>query len=156
LDLKKKIKFCEFCFKPFEARENSPQTLCEICSNPLREKKLLCIVANEIDLEAIEKTKKYKGRYFILGGTIPALKKADFEKLRIKELEKRLKENPEIEEIILAFNPNTEGEATTLYLERILKPYNKKITKLARGLPVGGEIEYADEETLSFAILKRS
>jgi recombination protein RecR len=155
LDLKKKIKFCEFCFKPFEARENSPQTLCEICSNPLREKKLLCIVANEIDLEAIEKTKKYKGRYFILGGTIPALKKADFEKLRIKELEKRLKENPEIEEIILAFNPNTEGEATTLYLERILKPYNKKITKLARGLPVGGEIEYADEETLSFAILKR-
>jgi recombination protein RecR len=156
LDLKKKIRLCNFCFKPFESKENSNQTLCEICSNPLREKNLLCIVANEIDLEAIEKTKKYKGRYFILGGTIPTLKKSDFEKLKIKELEKRLKENPEIEEIILAFNPNTEGEATALYLERILKPYEKKITKLARGLPVGGELEYADEETLSFAILKRN
>lgn len=152
INLKKTIKFCQFCFKPFEVKNENSQNFCEICSDPVREKSTLCVLANEIDLAAIEKTKKYRGRYFILGGTVPVLKKRDLEKLRIKQLEKLLKEHQEIKEIILAFNPNQEGEITSLYLERIIKPFNKKITRLGRGLPVGGEIEYADEETITAAL----
>ena len=86
-----------------------------------------------------------------MGGTVSRLKKSDIEKLRTKELEERAK-NPEIKEIILAFNLNTEGETTALYLERLIKPLGKKITRLGRGMPVGGELEYADEETLSSAL----
>jgi len=147
-NLKKNVKICSFCFKPFESEDH----LCPICANPIRDKSLICIVEKETDLLSIEKTKKYKGLYFILGGTVSRLKKADIEKLRIKELEERIKKHPEIKEIILAINPTLEGEATTLYLERLLKPYNKKITRLGRGLPVGGELEYADEETLKSAL----
>jgi recombination protein RecR len=147
-NLREIVKVCSFCFNPFEGEGE----LCPICSNHSRDKTLLCIVANETDLMAIEKTKKYQGLYFILGGTVSAIKKAEIEKLRIKELEERVKKRPEIKEIIIATNPTTEGEATALYLERILKPFNKKITRLGRGLPVGGELEYADEETLSSAL----
>jgi len=151
LNLKKNIKICSFCFNPFESTSPEVQ-LCKICSDPTRDRSLVCIVEKETDLSAIEKTKKYRGLYFILGGTVSRLKKADAEKLRIKELEERIKKHPEIKEIILAINPTAEGEATTLYLERLLKPYNKKITRLARGLPVGAELEYADEETLGEAL----
>ena len=147
LDLKKNVKFCKFCFNPFEGEGE----LCEICSNPARDKSLLCIIEKETDLVAIEKTKKYRGLYFILGGTVSRLKKADIEKLRTKELEERVKNHPEIKEIIIAINPTVQGEATALYLERLLKPFHKKITRLGRGLPVGGELEYADEETLGAA-----
>ncbi len=156
-DLKKNVKICSFCFKPFEPSEALAKEgeHCEICSNPIRDKALLCLVEKETDLIVIEKTKKYRGLYFILGGTVSRLKKADIEKLRIKELEERIKKHPEIKEIILAINPTLEGEATTLYLERLLKPYNKKITRLGRGLPVGGELEYADEETLKSALESR-
>jgi len=150
-DLKKNVKICSFCFKPFEGET----ALCQICSNPSRDRTLLCIVEKETDLLSIEKIKKYRGLYFILGGTVSRFKKADIEKLRIKELEERVKKHPEIKEIILAINPTLEGEATTLYLERLLKPYNKKITRLGRGLPIGGELEYADEETLSSALESR-
>ena len=146
--LKRNVKLCSFCFNPFEGESE----LCPICSDPRRDKSLLCIISNETDLSAIEKTKKYNGLYFILGGTVSALKKADIEKLRIKELEELVKNHPEIKEIILAINPTTEGEATALYLERLLKPLGKKITRLGRGLPVGAELEYADEETLSSAL----
>lgn len=147
-ELKKNIKICKFCFNHFEGEGE----LCEICSNPSRDKTLLCVIEKETDLVSIEKTKKYKGLYFILGGTVSTLKKADIEKLRIKELEKRVKGHPELKEIIIAINPTTEGEATALYLERLLKPFNIKITRLGRGLPVGAELEYADEETLSSAL----
>jgi recombination protein RecR len=147
-NLKKNIKICPLCFGPFEGEEE----FCQICSQPSRDKSLLCIVANEIDLQALEKIKKYQGLYFVLGGTVSRLRKADIEKLRIKELEKRLKNDREIKEVILALNPTAEGEATSLYLERLLKPLNKKISRLARGLPVGGELEYADQETLSSAL----
>jgi len=147
-NLKNNIKICESCFNPFEGEDK----LCEICKNPSRDKSQLSIVANETDLTAIEKTKKYKGLYFILGGTVSALKKPDLEKLRIKELENIVRNRLEIKEIILAMNANTDGEATVLYLERFLKPFNKKITRLGRGLPVGGELEYADEETLKSAL----
>jgi len=177
-NLKKNLKTCSLCFNAFEPAQvsskfeavdelrSSPRfaaarvgegegEFCQICSNQTRNKNLLCIVANETDLTAIEKTKKYKGLYLILGGTVSALKKTDIEKLRIKELEARVKNHPEIQEIIIAINPTPDGEATTLYLERLLKPFNKKITRLGRGLPVGGELEYADEETLSSALESR-
>ena len=147
-ELKKNIKICQFCFNPFEGGGE----LCQICQNPSRDKTLLCIIEKETDLVSIEKTKKYQGLYFILGGTISTLKKTDIEKLRVKELEERLKNNPEIKEIIIAINPTTDGEATVLYLERLLKPFGKKITRLGRGLPVGAELEYADEETLGNAL----
>jgi recombination protein RecR len=154
-EIKDSVKICRFCFKPFE----SDQDLCEICSNKTRDKKLLCVVANEIDLAAIEKTKKYKGLYFILGGTVSKIKKEDIGKLRMAELIARIKDpaefgitNAEFNEVIIATNPTADGETTALYLERVLKPLNKKITRLGRGLPVGGELEYADEETLSSAL----
>jgi len=163
-NLKKNVKICPLCFNPFEpirvsskfeetkAMESENAGICQICSHPSRDKNLLCVVANEIDLQTIERTKKYQGLYFVLGGTISRLKKAEIEKLRIKKLERRVKNHPEIKEIILAINPTPEGEATALYLERLLRPLNKKITRLGRGLPVGGELEYADEETLGAAL----
>jgi len=147
-DLKKNIKFCPSCLSPFE----NDTELCRICSNPTRNKSLFCIVEKESDLSAIEKTKRYNGLYFILGGTVSRLKKEDIKNLKIRQLEKRIKNHSEIEEIIIATNSTTEGEITALYLERLLKPLNKKITRLARGLPIGGELEYADEETLKSAL----
>jgi recombination protein RecR len=150
LDLKEKIKLCKFCFKPFERNGE----FCEICSDKTRDRSLLCIVEKETDFEAIEKTKKYKGLYFILGGPVSAIKKEELKKLRMNELEERIK-NKEIKEIIIATNPTTEGEAIALYLERKLKNSGKKITRLGRGLPTGGELEYADEETLSSALESR-
>jgi len=146
--IKKNVKYCSLCFNAFESEGD----LCHICSNNSRDKKTICVVANETDLMAIEKTKKYSGLYFIFGGTVSALKKADVEKLRVKELEARIKKHPEVREIIIAISATAEGEATTLYLERLLKPLGSKITRLGRGLPVGGELEYADEETLSSAL----
>ena len=179
-DLRKEIKICKFCFNPFEGEEDKSSSsplvktregegeLCEICKDGSRDKTLLCVVEKETDLISLERTKKYKGRYFILGGTISLLKKRGVEKftrlngaegnltgLRIKELEERIKNQPDIQEIIIAINPTTEGEATVLYLERTLKPLGKKITRLGRGLPVGAELEYSDEETLSSALESR-
>jgi recombination protein RecR len=148
--LKEKVRLCSFCFKPFEG----DLELCEICSDPKRDKTLLCVVEKETDVESLEKTKKYQGRYFILGGTLDRLKKEDIQSLRVEQLLERVK-NPEIQETIIALNPTSEGEATLLYLERILKPLNKKITHLGVGLPIGGELEYADEETLGSALESR-
>jgi len=148
-DLKKQIKLCFSCFNYSES------DVCGICSDARRDKSLLCVVEKETDLETIEKTKKYKGLYFVLDGTVSKLRKEDVEKLRIKELEEKLKKSPEMKEIILAINSTAEGEATSLYLERLLKPYNKKISRLGRGLPLGSELEYADDETLSSAIDNR-
>ena len=162
LDLKKEVKICSFCFKPFE-ESHTPQKknskLCEICQDPGRDRTLLCVVEKETDLISLEKTKKYKGLYFVLGGVISRLKKENFHNLRVKELKERVK-NPQkfglldakFKEILIATNPTTEGETTRLYLERVLRPLNKKITSLGRGLPIGGELEYADEETLSSAL----
>ncbi|MFH1181173.1 MAG: recombination mediator RecR [bacterium] len=146
--LRNKVKVCPDCFNSFET-ENE---LCAVCADSRRNKSLLCVVSSEIDLEAIERIKKYNGFYFILGGQVSKLRRDDIEKLRIKELEERIKNRSEIQEIILAFSSTTEGEATALYLERTLKSLNKKTSRLGRGLPVGGELEYADEETLSSAL----
>ena len=146
-DLRKAIKICSFCFNPFEALDDA--NLCPICKDNSRDRTLLCIIEKEIDLISIEKTKKYKGLYFILGGTIN-LKKNDKNIIRIEELKQRI-ENDNFQEIIIATNPTTEGEATALFIKRELKSLNIKITRLGRGLPMGGELEYADEETLSSA-----
>jgi len=162
-EIKDNVKLCEFCFNVYEVSKDSskqPQKeLCDICANQRRDKTLLCIVEKESDLASLEKTKKYKGVYFILGGTISLLKKQSSQQTRIKQLEERIK-NPEkfglkgadFKEIIIATNSTTEGEATALYLERTLKHLNKKITRLGRGLPAGGELEYADEKTLESAL----
>ena len=151
-NLKKNIKACSFCFNSFELTPiNENNKLCRVCSDTSRDKNLLCVVEKEIDLLAIEKINKYKGKYFILGGTINRLKKEYEKEIRVEELKKRIKHNPEIKEIIIATNSTAEGETTALYLERELRPFNKKITRLARGLPVGGELEYADEQTLKSA-----
>jgi recombination protein RecR len=147
-EMREKVKTCSFCFNPFQGEGD----LCEICSNPGRDKTTVCLLEKETDLIAFEKTKKYKGLYFIVGGTVSNLKKTDFQKLRANELEERIKNHPEIQEIIIAFNPTTEGEATALYFERFLKPLGRKITKLAKGLPTGAELEYADDETLGAAL----
>ncbi len=158
INLKKNIKTCSFCFNTFEKEGD----LCNICSDTKRDKNLLCIVEKETDLISLEKTRRYKGLYFILGGTVSKLKKEDIDKLRIKELIERIKnplkfgiENLKIKEVILAINPTTEGEATILYLERVLKPLGIKTTRLGRGLPLGAELEYADEETLGSALESR-
>lgn len=156
-DLRKSIKVCSFCFNPFDPSAelrtspsaNSGQA-CPICQDKSRDKSLLCVVEKETDLVSIEKTKKYKGLYFILDGTISGLKKNDKEKLRIEELKQRVK-NGNFQEIIIATNPTVEGETTALLLERELKPLAVRTTRLGRGLPMGGELEYADEETLGSA-----
>ena len=160
---KKEIQLCGFCFNPYEAKGEQQKTgLCLICENPLRDRSLLCVVEKESDLEALEKTKTYGGLYFILGGTVGSLRKEEITSIRVEELKERV-QNPERfgfanaswKEIILAINPTTEGEATVLYVERFLKPLGISVTRLARGLPIGGELEYADEETLRNAFAGR-
>lgn len=146
-ELKEKIKFCSLCFLPFEGEG----ALCQICGNKTRDKSLLCVVEKEADLDSIEKTKKYKGLYFILGGTISPLRKKEKKEIREQEFLTRIKDK-DLKEIIIALNPTTEGETTALYLERLAKKENKKTTRLGRGLPLGAELEYSDEETLSSAL----
>ena len=151
-NLKKQIGICKWCFDPFSlAEQENQEGLCKICANKTRDNSLLCIIEKESDLEAFEKTNMFKGLYFILGGTLGQLRKEDIAKLRVRELGVRISKES-VQEVILALNPTTEGEATALYLERVLKPLGKKITKLAIGLPMGGEVEYADEETLRSAL----
>ena len=159
-NLKKEIKLCDFCFNPYQATEDESKSgLCGICRDQSRDHAILCVVEKESDLEALERTKNYKGLYFILGEAMNTLKKDCIKELRRKELEERL-ESPEkfglagvkFQEVIIATNPTTEGEATALYVERFLASRGVKTTRLARGLPVGGELEYADEETLRSAL----
>lgn len=151
-ELKQKINICQLCFKSFEA--NGEKETCAICSDTLRDKSVVCIVEKEVDLETIEKTKQFKGLYFILDGLYSGMKK-DEEKTEIEQkierLLKRLKDNGVVE-IILALNPTTEGRNTILWLKRKLEPLNVKVSELGRGLPIGGELEYADEETITSAL----
>lgn len=159
-ELKTKIKLCPLCFNSFEAEEE----LCPICSDSRRDKSLVCIVEKEVDLEAIEKTRKFKGLYFVLGGIISGFEKEkEKEKMeeRVNKLIERIKgetsfaKATEVKEVILAINPTTEGQNTAWWLQRKLKSLNIKITQLGQGLPKGGELEYADEETLSSALESR-
>jgi recombination protein RecR len=143
-ELKSKISTCKECFN---ISENG---LCSICQDKKRDRNLICVVEEPLDVIAIEKTRQMRGLYHVIGGTINAPVDKNNE-LRIKELTNRLK-NSSVGEVIIATNPTTEGEATALYLARLIRPLNIKITRLARGLPTGGDIEYADEATLTGSI----
>ncbi|MFA6285443.1 MAG: recombination mediator RecR [Parcubacteria group bacterium] len=143
-DLKTKIGFCAQCFN---ISENG---LCAICQDKKRDTSIICVVEDPLDVISIEKTRQMRGLYHVLGGTLNAPADKN-NQLKIKELLSRLKKE-KIAEVIIATNPTTEGEATALYLARFIRPLNIKTTRLARGLPTGGDIEYADEVTLRGAI----
>ncbi len=149
--VKEKTLTCESC-QNFS--ETSP---CSLCSNQKRDQTTLCVVAEPQDLMAIESTGEYHGSYQILGGTINTLEGITPDQLKIKELLNRLIQprTQRLKEIILGFNPDLEGETTMLYLKKILQPYKIKITRLARGLPMGSDLEYADEVTLANALKGR-
>jgi len=148
ISLKKEVKLCSFCFNPFTPIKD--EKICSICRDKKREQ-ILCVIERETDLWRMEETKKYQGLYFILGGNIDFLKENPLGKLRVEELKKRV-ESLKPKEIILALNPTRDGILTMDFIVKILKPYGRKITRLGRGLPTGGEIEYADEETIEKAL----
>jgi len=148
-ELKEKIIICKSCMA---IAEKSP---CEICLAAGRDHGIICITAGVRDMISIEATKQYNGRYFILGGTINAISGIGPEKLFINQLLHKLK-TEKISEIIIALNPDIEGETTSMYLTKIIKPFNIKITRLARGLPVGADLEYADQNTLTNALRYRN
>jgi recombination protein RecR len=143
--VKEKIDFCSECF---DITENNP---CSICASDNRDKTRICVVEEPLDIRAVEKTRSYIGTYHVLHGAISPMNDVGPDDLRIDALLKRMK-LLEVEEIIIATNPNVEGEATALYIQRLLEPFKVKITRPARGLPVGGDLEYADEITLSRAM----
>ena len=143
--LKELIVHCRICFN---VTEEDP---CRICSDPRRDQRILCVVEEPNDLLALERTGEFRGRYHVLLGALSPLDGIGPEDLRVRELLFRL-ETPGVEEIILATNPSVEGEATAIYLAKLLKPLGMRITRIARGLPVGGDLEYADEVTLSKAL----
>ena len=143
-EVKDRVRFCEQCGNVAEAQ------LCNICRDPRRSKASICVVEESKDVQAIERTREFKGLYHVLGGAISPIEGIGPDNLRIKELVSRLAD-PEIKEIIIATDPNLEGEATATYLTRMLSPMGITISRLASGLPVGGDLEYADEITLGRA-----
>jgi recombination protein RecR len=148
-ELKEKIIVCRTCLA---MAESDP---CPICANQKRDRSVICVVANTRDMLSLETTGVYRGLYHILGGTLDAIKNIKPDQLNIKHLLNRIKNNP-VKEIILALNPTIEGETTALYLTKLLKPYKIKITRLAKGLPMGADLEYADEITLTNALKYRN
>ena len=148
-ELKTKLKFCERCFNIAE------EELCEICKSVKRDKSVLCVVEEAGDVIAIERTNEFNGIYHVLGGVLSPLSGINPDQLKIKEMIRRF-EKEEIYEVILAVNPDTEGETTSLYLAKLIKPLGIKVTRIARGLPIGGDLEFADEATIGRAILNRS
>jgi recombination protein RecR len=144
LEVKDKVRFCVSCGNVAEDEQ------CRICRDPRRDPHVLCVVEEPKDVVAIERTREYRGRYHVLGGAISPIEGVGPDDLRIKELMQRLADGA-VTEVILATDPNLEGEATSTYLTRLLKPMGLRITRLASGLPVGGDLEYADEVTLGRA-----
>jgi recombination protein RecR len=142
--VKERVKFCTICGNISE----EPQ--CKICRDPRRDDSAICVVEESKDVLAIEKTREFKGKYHVLGGAISPIDGIGPENLRIKELMTRLAQT-QIFEVIIATDPNLEGEATATYLTRLIKPLGIKVSRLASGLPVGGDLEYADEVTLGRA-----
>lgn len=148
-DLKSSLRVCENCFNISEEKT------CYICRDTKRDPKMICVVEDSLDIIAIERTKKYNGVYHVLGGLLsPTQSDEQKKRIRLTELEKTVKKEG-IKEVILATNPTTEGDATALYIKRILSPLGVRITRLARGMATGGDIEYADELTLGSAIDNR-
>lgn len=144
LELKDKVRFCERCFNVTE------EQVCRLCLDPRRDDAVLCVVEESKDIVAIERTREFRGRYHVLGGAISPIDGVGPDQLRIRELLGRLRDET-VQEVILATNPNLTGEATSTYLTRLLKPMGLRVTRLASGLPVGGDLEYADEVTLGRA-----
>ena len=142
--VKEKVRFCSQCFNVAEEEE------CKICRDPRRDNSSICVVEESKDVVAIERTREFRGKYHVLGGAISPIDGIGPEQLRVRELLSRLSDS-NIKEIIIATDPNLEGEATATYLARTIKPLGIKISRLASGLPVGGDLEYADEITLGRA-----
>lgn len=148
LDVKTSIKFCRVCFNITE------DELCEICRNSHRSREIICVVEEPRDIWAIEKSGSYNGVYHVLMGALSPLDGVGPENLKIRELLQRVQED-EIEEIIIATNPNVEGDATAIYISGLIKPLGIPVTRIASGLPAGGDLEYADSVTLSKALAGR-
>jgi len=142
--VKELVRFCTVCFNVAE------EQLCRICRDPRRSEEVICVVEEPKDVVAIEKTGEFRGRYHVLGGAINPLEGVGPDSLRVRELMARLSTG-DVKELILATDPNTEGEATATYLALLVKPMGLAVTRLASGLPVGGDLEYADEVTLGRA-----
>ena len=144
VEVKDKVRFCSICGNVTEDEQ------CRICRDPRRDVSVLCCVEESKDVVAIERTREFRGRYHVLGGAISPIEGIGPEQLRVRELMQRLADGS-VTEVILAMDPNLEGEATATYLTRMLKPLGLRVTRLASGLPVGGDLEYADEVTLGRA-----
>lgn len=147
-ELKTKLRFCLRCFNLSEGE------LCEVCKSTKRDASIVCVVEEASDVIAIEKTHEFNGLYHVIGGVLSPLTGVTPDSLKIKELLKRF-ENENIREVILALNPDTEGETTSLYLAKLVKPLGVSVTRIARGLPIGGDLEFADEATIGRAMLNR-
>ncbi len=145
IELKEKARFCRVCFSITD------DELCSICKDPSRDRSSICVVEEPSNLIVIEKTKIFRGRYHVLLGALSPIDGITPEKLKINELVQRVK-GDSIKEVIIATNPNTKGETTAAYITQLLKPFGIKITRIAYGLPIGGDIEFADEVTLAKAI----
>ena len=144
VEVKRRIRYCSSCWN---ITESDP---CSICADPSRDHSSICVVEDPSDVLALEKTNEFRGLYHVLGGALSPLEGIGPDQLKIKELLARLK--AEVREVILAMNPDVEGEATTIYLGNLLKPLGVKVTRIARGVPVGGDLEFADEATLVRAL----
>jgi recombination protein RecR len=148
IDVKEKVRYCSVCCNITEADP------CIICASPKRDRSMICVVEEPSDVLALEKTNEYKGLYHVLGGSLSPLDGVGPEDLKIRELLGRVSDG--VHEVILAMNPNVEGETTTLYLTKLLKPLGVKVSRIARGLPIGGDLEFADEATLARALEDRT
>ena len=145
VEAKKEIKYCSICYN---ITDKDP---CSMCSNKNRDSSVICVVEDPRDVAAMERTKEFNGQYHVLNGVISPMDGIGPDMIRIKELVQRLG-NQDVREIIMATNPTIEGEATAMYIARLLKPMGIKVTRIAHGLPVGGDLEYADEVTISKAL----
>lgn len=144
VNVKDRMQYCTSCWTFTEVNP------CSICSSPKREHATICVVEEPSDVIALEKTNEYRGVYHVLGGSLSPLDGIGPDDLKVRELLERIK--PGVAEVILAMNPDVEGEATTIYLTRLLKPLGTRVTRLARGIPMGGDLEFADEATLTRAL----
>ncbi|MEO1021671.1 MAG: recombination mediator RecR [Bacteroidota bacterium] len=149
IDLKEKVIRCSVCGN---VSDTDP---CVICSNPKRENGQICVVEEFNDVYIIEKTNEFRGRYHVLGGVISPMDNIGPDKLRIQQLLQRVGGKEQVDEVILALNPDAEGEATSYYINKLLQPYDVKITRIAYGIPMGTELEFIDEATLSRAFASR-
>jgi recombination protein RecR len=145
VEVKARIGYCKVCFN------FTDQEVCEICRDPRRSEETICVVADPRDLIALEKTGEFRGKFHVLGGVLAPMEGIGPDQLKIRELLARLKDN-KVQEIILATNPTVEGDATALYLHRLLETLGMKVTRIAHGVPVGGDLDYVDQATLISAL----